>query len=204
MKHDEGLLIIVSGPSGAGKSTVISRLARLRSDIRFSVSATTREPRPGEVDGQDYCFKSSEEFLRMVKDDAFLEYAEYVGCSYGTPAAPVNENIRAGYNVVLDIEVQGATQVMEKRPDAISIFLCPPSIEELEHRLRGRGTDAEDKIHERLIAARREYAQSHKYKYIVINDDADTAVRELDSIITAEKCRGEKRLKQIMEGENVL
>lgn len=204
MKHEDGLLVIVSGPSGAGKSTVISRLAKLRPDIRFSVSATTREPRPGEVDGRDYFFKTGEEFLNMVKEDAFLEHAEYVGCSYGTPAAPVNENIRAGYNVVLDIEVQGATQVMEKRPDAVSIFLCPPSIEELERRLRGRGTDAEDKIHERLIAARREYAQSHKYNYIVINDDADTAVRELDSIITAEQCRGEKRLKHIMEGENVL
>ena len=199
-KNEKGVLVIVSGPSGAGKSTIINRVAKLRPDIRFSVSATTRDPRPGEVDGKDYYFKSQEEFWNMVKADAFLEHAEYVGNSYGTPAAPVDENIQAGYTVILDIEVQGAGQIMEKRPDVVSVFLCPPSLEELERRLRGRGTDSEEKIRDRLLAAHREYALAHKYSYIIINDDADTAVRELDAIITAEKCRS----KYILEGENTL
>jgi len=199
-KNNKGVLVIVSGPSGAGKSTIISRVSQLRSDIRFSVSATTRAPREGEVDGVNYYFKTQEEFWDMIKADAFLEHAEYVGNSYGTPAAPVDENIEAGYTVILDIEVQGAAQIMEKRPDAVTVFLCPPSLEELERRLRGRGTDSEEKIRDRLMAAHREYAQAHKYTYIIINDDADVAVRELDSIITAERCRS----KYILEGDNTL
>ena len=199
-RNNKGVLVIVSGPSGAGKSTVISRVAKRRDDIRFSVSATTRAPRPGEEDGRDYYFKTQEEFWEMIKLDAFLEHAEYVGNSYGTPAAPVDNDLSQGYSVILDIEVQGAAQVMEKRPDAVSIFLCPPSLEELERRLRGRGTDSEEKIRDRLMAAHREYAQAHKYSYIIINDDADTAVRELDAIITAEKCRS----KFYLEGENTL
>ena len=201
MKNDKGLLVIVSGPSGAGKSTVISLASRMRDDIRFSVSATTRKPREGETDGVDYFFKTHEEFRKMVEEDAFLEHAEYVGNSYGTPAAPVDESIACGCTVILDIEVQGAAQVLEKRPDTVSIFLCPPSLEELERRLRGRGTDSEDKIRQRLLTARREYALAHNYSYIIINDDADTAARELDAIITAEKCRS----KYIdFEGENTL
>jgi guanylate kinase len=207
MTKDKGVLVIVSGPSGAGKSTVISMLSKCRPDIRFSVSATTRAPRPGEVDGKDYYFKSHEEFWRMVQADEFLEHAEYVGNFYGTPEGPVNENLEAGYNVLLDIEVQGASEIMEKRPDAVSIFLTPPNLEVLEARLRGRGTDSEEKIHGRLLAAHREYTQLHKYRYIVINDDAETAVQELDAIITAEKCRGEMRRDNILKGlkgENTL
>jgi len=199
-KNKKGVLVIVSGPSGAGKSTIISRVSKQRSDIRFSVSATTRAPREGEIDGVNYYFKTQEEFWEMIKADAFLEHAEYVGNSYGTPAAPVDENIEAGYTVILDIEVQGAAQIMEKRPDAVTVFLCPPSLEELERRLRGRGTDSEEKIRDRLMAAHREYAQAHKYTYIIINDDAEEAVRELDSIITAERCRS----KYILEGDNTL
>mgnify|MGYP002623939081 CR=1 FL=1 len=200
MKKPNGILVIVSGPSGAGKSTIISRVSRQRDDIRFSVSATTRKPREGETDGKDYYFKTREEFRDMIRANAFLEYAEYVGNSYGTPAAPVEESLAAGYNVILDIEVQGAAQVMEKRPDAVSVFLFPPSLEELERRLRSRGTDTEEKIRERLLTARREYAQADQYGYIIINDDADVAVRQLDAIITAEKCRS----KYILEGENRL
>lgn len=201
---DEGLLVILSGPSGAGKSTVISRLMKKRDDIRFSVSATTRAPRAGEVDGKDYFFKSREEFLSMIEEDAFLEHAEYVGNCYGTPSAPVDENMSSGYTVLLDIEVQGAMQVLEKREDAVSIFLCPPSLQVLESRLRGRGTDSEEKILGRLETACREYEKIPRYKYLVINDDADTAARELDAIITAEKCRTYKRLNSIVEGENEL
>lgn len=200
---DKGLLVIISGPSGAGKSTVISRLMQLRDDIRFSVSATTRSPRPGEEDGVAYFFKSREEFSSMIENDEFLEYAEYVGNYYGTPAAPVDENISKGCTVLLDIEVQGAMQILEKRSDAVSIFLCPPGLEVLEKRLRGRGTDSEEKIQGRLETARREYKQMPRYAYIVINDEADVAARELDAIITAEKCRAYKRMKYVIEGENL-
>ena len=188
MTKDKGILVIVSGPSGAGKSTVINRVAQMRSDIRFSISVTTRSPRENERDGVDYYFRTQEQFYEMVKMDAFLEHAEYTGESYGTPAAPVDRNMEEGFSVILDIEVQGAAQVMEKRLD------------ELERRLRGRGTDAEEKIRDRLMAAHREYAQAHKYDYIIINDNADTAVRQLDAIITAAKCRS----KFILEGENLI
>ena len=198
---DNGLLIILSGPSGAGKSTVISRLIQQRGDICFSVSATTRAPRPGEVDGKDYYFISREEFTCMVEQDAFLEHAEYVGNCYGTPAVPVDKSLVDGYNVILDIEVQGAAQIMARRPDAVSVFLCPPSLEELERRLRSRGTDSEEKILGRLETAKREYAQLSRYSYIVINDDADIAAGELDAIITAEKCRAYKRIKYVTKGE---
>jgi len=200
MAKNKGILVIVSGPSGAGKSTVISRVAQMRNDIRFSVSVTTRPPRENERDGVDYYFRTPEQFYEMVKMDAFLEHAEYTGASYGTPAAPLDRNLEEGYSVILDIEVQGAAQVMEKRPDAVTVFLCPPSLDELERRLRGRGTDPDEKIRERLLAAHREYGQAHKYDYIIINDNADTAVRELDAIITAAKCRS----KFILEGENLI
>ncbi len=204
MKNQKGLLIILSGPSGAGKSTVISRLMKRRGDIRFSVSATTRAPRPGEEDGRDYFFRTREEFARMVEQDAFLEHAEYVGNCYGTPAGPVDESLNAGYNVLLDIEVQGAAQVITHRPDAVSIFLCPPSLRELERRLRLRGTDSEEKIQDRLETAHREFSQLHNYAYIVVNDDQDTAAGELDAIITAELCRSKNRLKTIQEGDYLL
>lgn len=200
MEKDKGILVIVSGPSGAGKSTVINRVSQLRSDIRFSVSVTTRAPRENEREGVNYYFRTPEQFYEMVRADAFLEHAEYTGASYGTPAAPVDKELAEGNTVILDIEVQGAAQVMEKRPDAVTVFLCPPTMEELENRLRGRGTDSEEKIRERLTAAHREYGQAHKYRYIIINDNADTAVRELDAIITAEKCRSEI----ILEGEPLI
>ena len=193
MNGKKGLLLVLSGPSGTGKSTVIAGLMGLRDDIRFSVSATTRAPRPGEQDGRDYYFKSREEFLDMIGRDAFLEHAEYVGNFYGTPAAPVAENMRAGFHVLLDIEVQGAAQVMAKRPDAVSVFLAPPSLEELEKRLRGRGTDDDERIARRLEAARRELAQADKYTYTVVNDDANEAARQLDAILTAELCRSDRR-----------
>lgn len=201
MRTERGLLVVLSGPSGAGKSTVIAGLMRRRNDIRFSVSATTRAPRPGEQDGVDYFFRTHEQFARMIEADAFLEHAEYVGNHYGTPIAPVEESLNAGYHVLLDIEVQGAEQVLKKRPNAVSVFLCPPSLAELERRLRGRGTDSEEKIQGRMATARREYGRAKDYAYIVVNDDADTAAAELDAIITAELCRSEKRLQTIIEGD---
>ena len=198
---EKGLLIVLSGPSGVGKSTIIARLLRRRSDIRFSVSATTRNPRPGEEEGLSYFFRTHEEFERMIREDAFLEYAEYVGNFYGTPERPVDEQLEEGWNVLLDIEVQGAAQVIKKRPDAVSVFVLPPSFKELERRLRGRGTDILGQVAARLDRARRECALAHNYTYIVVNDDAETAARQLDAIITAEACRSGRKLESMAKGE---
>ena len=204
MSDNKGLLLVISGPSGAGKSTVISRMRALRDDTVFSVSVTTRAPRPGETDGVDYFFISRERYDAMVSQDALLEHAVYAGNGYGTPAAFVDEQIAAGRVVILDIEVQGAAAVMAARRDAVTVFLCPPSLEELERRLRGRGTDSEEKILDRLSIARTEYRRIPHYQHLVINDDPDRAARELDAVVTAALCRTELQLHRIMEGELTL
>lgn len=196
---ERGMIVVVSGPSGAGKSTVISRLMDMREDVCFSVSVTTRPPRKGEVDGVDYFFISPEEFAARVEAGALLEYAQYVGSSYGTPAQYVDARLAEGKTVILDIEVRGAAQVRESRPDSISVFILPPSAAELERRLRMRATDDEEKIQRRLAQARIECAEAEHYGYIVINDVPERAAKELDSIITAEKCRTAGRMKLISE-----
>ena len=199
MMKSKGKLVVLSGPSGAGKSTVIGQLLQKRDDISFSVSATTRDPRPGETDGVNYYFRSYTEFQEMVRQGQFLEHAEYAGNCYGTPRGPVDELLRAGRTVILDIEVQGAFQVKQSMPEAVMVFLAPPSLTELERRLRGRATDSEEKIRIRLETARREYALAGKYDYIVINDVAEHAAAELDAIITAEKCSAADRIDFIAE-----
>lgn len=183
----KGKLLVLSGPSGAGKSTVVSKLMGIRDDVCFSVSATTRAPRPGEVDGVNYFFVTRERFEEMVRQNELLEHAEYVGNCYGTPRAYVEQKLEAGMNVILDIEVQGARQVITAAPDAIPVFLIPPSLEELERRLRSRGTESDDVIRGRLERAKEE-CNADFYEYIVINDNADVAAKELDAIITAAKC----------------
>ncbi len=193
MTDRKGKLIVVSGPSGAGKSTVIARLMQRRQDVCFSVSATTRDPRPGEVNGVDYFFVSWEEFDDMIERDELLEHAEYVGNCYGTPRSYVESKQHEGMNVILDIEVQGARQIRDRVPEAVKIFILPPSLQSLEQRLRGRGTDAEEMIHSRLVRARAEYREANFYDYIVINDEPDRAASEMDAIITAELCRYEER-----------
>lgn len=193
---------MVSGPSGAGKSTVIRRLMQLRCDLCFSVSATTRDPRPGEVDGVDYFFVSWDEFDRMIGEDELLEHAEYVGNCYGTPRSYVEDKQREGMNVLLDIEVQGARQIRDHVPEAVKVFVIPPSLQALEQRLRGRQTDEEEKIHSRLVRARGEYREADFYDYIVINDDPGRAAAELDAIITAELCRYEERREYLNPDES--
>jgi guanylate kinase len=196
---EKGKLIVISGPSGAGKSTVVFKAIEGRDDICFSTSVTTRKPRPGEVDGREYFFVDLDRFKEMVENDELLEHAVYVANSYGTPRAYVEEKLEQGLNVLLDIEVQGARQIREKMPDAVMIFIVPPSIDELEKRLKARGTDTERAIEARLIRARQEYAEADFYDYIIINDDADKAAKELSAIILAEHCRAEAR-KEILKG----
>ena len=195
--QEKGKLIVISGPSGAGKSTVVFKAIEGREDVCFSTSVTTRKPRPGEVDGKEYFFVDPDRFKEMVENDELLEYAEYVANSYGTPRAYVEEKLDAGLNVLLDIEVQGARQIREKKPDAVMIFIVPPSLEELEKRLKGRGTDTERAIEARLIRARQEYQEADFYDYLIINDDADKAAKELSAIILAEHCRFHDRLEYL-------
>ncbi len=189
-----GELIVLSGPSGAGKSTVIAELLSSRPDIHFSVSFTTRQPRVGEENGVNYNFVSREEFERMIAADELLEYAEYVGNYYGTSLKVIREQLDRGVDVLLDIEVQGAAKVKEKCPEAVTIFLIPPSVEELSRRLHGRHTDGEDAIAQRLAQAREECRECHRYDYLVVNDTVVSAAHQLQSILEAERCRTPKQL----------
>ena len=195
----KGKLLVLSGPSGAGKGTVIGELMRRRSDVCFSVSATTRDPRPGEVDGVNYFFVTKDKFRQMIEEGQMLEYAQYVSNYYGTPRAYVEEKLNAGMNVVLDIEVQGAQQVIAAAPEAIPVFLVPPSLEILEQRLRNRKTETEEQIQGRLQTARKEYKQADFYRYIVINDTVEEAVNELNAILTAEQCSFDDRKTMLKE-----
>ena len=195
---NRGNLIVISGPSGAGKSTVVNRAMASRSDICFSTSVTTRQPRPGEVDGVDYFFIDQNRFDEMVRRNELLEHAVYVSNSYGTPAEYVEKQLEKGMNVILDIEIQGAAQVHSNRPEAIMIFIVPPSIDELRKRLSGRGTENEATIEARLRRAIQECREADFYDYIIINDDLVKASEELSAIIDAELCRFEKR-KNILQ-----
>lgn len=198
-KKTRGQLIVLSGPSGVGKSTVIAELLGERKDIYFSVSFTTRSPRMGEADGVNYNFVSREEFERMIAADELLEYAQYVGNYYGTSLKVIQDKLAAGVDVLLDIEVQGAAKVRSKCPEAVLIFIIPPSFEELSRRLHGRATDNEDVIAGRLQKAREEYQQIPNYDYLVVNDKVSTAAAEIISILTAEDCRTRNRLS-LVEG----
>lgn len=174
-----GNLFVISGPSGTGKGTLVARLVQEVPDVWVSVSATTRAPREGEVDGVSYFFKTPEEFQQLIDEDGLLEWAEYSGNRYGTPRASVEEHIARGDQVVLEIEVQGAFQVRAKLPEAHLLFVEPPSMDELEARLRGRGTDDEDSIVRRLATARVELSRKMEYDKRLVNDDFDKAVSEL-------------------------
>ena len=198
-KKTRGQLIVLSGPSGVGKSTVIAELLGERKDIYFSVSFTTRSPRVGEADGVNYNFVSREEFERMIAADELLEYAQYVGNYYGTSLKVIQDKLVAGVDVLLDIDVQGAAKVRSKCPEAVLIFIIPPSFEELSRRLHGRATDNEDVIAGRLQKAREEYQQIPNYDYLVVNDKVSTAAAEIISILTAEDCRTRNRLA-LVEG----
>lgn len=193
----KGKTFVISGPSGVGKGTVLKALLEQRKNVYVSVSATTRTARPGEEDGIHYHFLEEATFQEWIAQDAFLEYAEYVGNFYGTPKKFVDSAMDEGQDVILEIDVQGALQVAEKRPETILIFIAPPSWEALEQRLTLRGTDRPEKIQERLQRAKVEFQSADAYHYVVINDTVENAARELDAILTAEHCRVMERMEMI-------
>lgn len=197
-KKTKGQLIVLSGPSGVGKSTVIAELLGQRDNIYFSVSNTTRKPRVGEQDGVNYNFVTRAEFERMIADNELLEYAEYVDNYYGTSLKAINDRLDAGVDVLLDIEVQGAAKVRERCPEALLIFIIPPSFEELSRRLHNRNTDSEEVIQGRLAKAKVELLEAPKYDYLVINDKVSNAVGEIKAILTAAECRVANR-SQVLE-----
>lgn len=188
-----GRLIVISGPSGVGKSTVLKAVMEQIPGLRFSVSATTRAPRPGEQDGVNYYFVDRARFESMVQCNELLEHAYYAGNYYGTPEKPLDHLLEQGIDVLLDIEPQGALQVRGRRPDAVLIFVAAPSFPELRRRLIGRGDTKAEDVQVRLEHARWEYRQAQKYDYIVVNDQLDRCVLEVESIIIAEKCKTENR-----------
>ena len=190
MRH--GNLFVISGPSGAGKGTLVARLLQAVPDAWLSVSATTRNPRPGEVDGVQYYFVSRERFMEMAEAGELLEWAEYSGNCYGTPYASVREHVDAGKQVILEIDVQGAFQIRDKVPEARLVFIEPPSLEVLEQRLRGRGTEDEETVLRRMEAAKVELSRKEEYDIRLVNDDLDTAVGELVAYVNeqAEETRG--------------
>ncbi|QFQ91208.1 guanylate kinase [Lacticaseibacillus manihotivorans] len=188
--QERGMLIVLSGPSGVGKGTV--RQAMLAGDYRdfqYSISMTTRNMRPGEVDGVDYYFRTKEQFEHEIATGGMLEYAQYVGNYYGTPLKYVNQTLDSGRDVLLEIEVKGAMQVREKCPDGVFIFLTPPDLSELKHRLTGRGTDSAEVIEKRITQAADEIAMMANYDYAVVNDKVDLAVKRIERIIESEHLR---------------
>ena len=188
-KKKRGSLIILSGPSGAGKGTIHNELLKRDSNLKFSVSMTTRAPRNGEVDGIDYFFVSIDEFKKEIKNNSFLEYAEVHGNYYGTLKREVERDLDNGFDVILEIDIQGALNIKSQKEDGIFIFIMPPSMRELKNRLVKRGTETKDKLIERFKNAYKEVNEMSKYNYVVINDEVDLAVKKVEAILIAERCR---------------
>jgi guanylate kinase len=195
----------MSGPSGVGKGTIRKALFEIPdSNFCYSVSMTTRKPREGEVDGQDYFFVSREEFEKRIKENGFLEYAEFVGEYYGTPLDYINQKMSEGKEVIVEIEVQGALQVHERLPEAVFVFIVPPSRKALAERLKNRGTESKEKINKRITKAESEYSLAYKYDYIVVNDEVYNAADRIYAIIRAEHAKTERSIhkyNKLMEGK---
>ena len=195
----KGTLFIVSGPSGCGKGTVLAEILK-QDNVYYSVSATTRAPRPGEINGVNYHFLSKDEFEKLIENGGMLEYANYCGNYYGTPKKPVEDMLAEGKNVILEIEVQGALKVMEKCPEAVSVFILPPSLKELRRRLHKRGTETEEVIEKRIGEAAGEIRKAVNYDYVMINGELEIAVSDLLSIINSQKLKKENSEYLIDEG----
>lgn len=202
----EGLLLVVSGPAGTGKGTLDTALLSRHRDMKLSVSATTRQPRNGEIDGVHYFFISEEKFKDMIANDEFLEYMHVFGMNYyGTPRKFVEEQLRNGIDIILEIDVQGAMKVKKAYPEAVLIFIAPPSMSELKTRLIGRGTETEAQIEKRFATAFEEIKYISDYDYVVVNDIVEVAVNRMEAIITAEKCKSirNKNLTQSLQGGKI-
>lgn len=198
--NERGLLVVISGPSGVGKGTVRRALFNMPNhDLVYSVSMTTRPPRPGEIDGIDYYFVSKETFLKRIKNNKFLEWAEFVGNYYGTPLDKVDEQLDKGKEVVLEIEVEGALQVRKLMKDAVFIFLVPPGRDALYERLLNRGTEAKHMVDKRMEKADKEFMLAHKYDYIVVNDEVNNAADRIMAIIRAEHAKTERTIYNYMK-----
>ncbi|MBR5507854.1 MAG: guanylate kinase [Clostridia bacterium] len=198
---DKGTLIVFSGPSGSGKGTILSNFYSSFADdrIKYSVSATTRNPREGEKDGVNYFFKTKEEFEKMIDDGEFLEWARFCDNYYGTPKKAVNDLIDSGFDVILEIETIGAMNVKRNFPEAVMVFVLPPSVEELKKRLSGRGTETEDVIEKRIATALGELPLAEKYDYVIVNDEVEKATEMFWTIVRAERMKSNKNKKTIIE-----
>lgn len=194
---EEGLLIVVSGPSGCGKGTICNELLKRNQNFNISISTTTRKPRLGEIDGKSYFFVSEEKFKEMIENNEFMEYAHVHSNFYGTPKKFVLDKLKKGENVLLEIDVQGALQIKKIYPKGVYIFILPPSMDELKDRITKRGTETESDISKRFKAAYEELNYAKEYDYLVVNDELLDAVEKIESIITAEKCKTERKINII-------
>ncbi|WP_138414941.1 guanylate kinase [Aquibacillus sediminis] len=204
MIKEKGILFVLSGPSGVGKGTVRKALFEKDTELKYSISMTTRAMREGEQEGIDYFYRSRDDFENMIQNNKLLEYAEYVGNYYGTPRDYVEETLESGKDVFLEIEVQGALQVKKNFPEGVFIFLFPPSLEELKNRIVSRGTETEELVKNRLLAAKEEIDMMDAYDYVVVNDKIDHAVEKVQSIVRSEHCKRErvaKQYKKVLEAD---
>lgn len=196
-----GLLIVISGPSGAGKGTICKSFLERNKEVALSVSATTRDPRKGEVDGINYHFVSRDEFKNRIEEDDFLEYAEVYDNFYGTPRSNVEELLESGRDVILEIDIQGALKVKENASDGVFVFILPPSMSELRQRIINRGSETKESLMKRFKSAYQEINFLSKYNYAVVNDKVDVAVEKLEAIIAAEKCRVDRIKESILDSK---
>lgn len=204
MTKNRGILIVISGPSGAGKGTICKALLEKHKEISLSVSATTRNPRAGEVDGINYYFLQKDDFVKRVEEDDFLEYAQVYGNYYGTPRSNVERILESGRDVILEIDIQGALKVKEKSEEGVFIFILPPSMEELKQRIIKRGSETPESLMTRFKSAYQEINYVSKYNYAVVNDTVDKAVDKIESILLAEKCRVDRLKETILDSKEDL